>query len=131
MKKAILKSLPLESVFSHDEKGDIHCKITSVEPMVFEPITKEGKLYKGWKFPVGKDESESIVFVISLPKGYDVYKEQVVRVVDCTPNWRVLFPVMWKLLEQGKKSSFENLKPEFLKMAEAADKWNQHCKQNS
>jgi len=57
------------------------------------------------------------------------------RYVDCTPTWRAILPtwlMMYRQAIEGDCSNPDLIKAnaiaEFERMADAADKWNAHCK---
>jgi hypothetical protein len=53
--------------------------------------------------------------------------------IDMTPTWRDLLPAMLALMEQRKLPALtrSDVRREFARMAQAADKWNEYCaKQN-
>lgn len=53
------------------------------------------------------------------------------QTIDMTPTWRGLLPLMLELWQTKKVRNADDLqllKKEFAKMAEAADKWNEHCR---
>lgn len=63
--------------------------------------------------------------------------------MDCTPTWAGLLPMMLELYAQFNKAmykakcmqqdtdNYNNNRTEFLRMAQAADKWNAHCKEQN
>jgi hypothetical protein len=69
---------------------------------------------------------------------------EILETIDCTPTWEALLLPMLDVYAQHKakiKSSYsitpqtreainhlENIKVEFKRMAQAADKWNDHVK---
>ncbi len=58
----------------------------------------------------------------------DVYVEpEVVQTIDLTPTWAGLLPIMLECI--AEKGPHSDMRPEFVKMAKAADKWNEHCKE--
>ena len=50
------------------------------------------------------------------------------RTIDCTPTWEGLTPLMLEIIKQNKKG-VEDMRKEFMRMAQAADKWNAHVKE--
>lgn len=61
-------------------------------------------------------------------------KKEIIGTVDLTPRWEALLPTMLDLIEDKINPAFvnktrEGLRAEFLKMAQAADKWNAHVKE--
>lgn len=70
-------------------------------------------------------------------------KNGTIKTIDCTPTWLSILPAMLELYPQLYKKvrqkncteevdkAYEHLRLEFKKMAEAADKWNEHCKQQN
>jgi hypothetical protein len=46
--------------------------------------------------------------------------------LDLTPTWESLVPVLLYLSRQG----IADVEQELVRMAQAADKWNAHCKEN-
>lgn len=48
--------------------------------------------------------------------------------ITVTPTWRSLVPVMLEVNRNAKRTPPE-LISEFFRMAEAADKWNEYCKE--
>lgn len=64
--------------------------------------------------------------------------EEIIKTIDCTPTWESLLPVLLDVygnlsaktrLKEDQKESLDNIKKELTKMAQAADKWNEYCKQ--
>ncbi len=70
---------------------------------------------------------------------------EILETIDCTPTWQSLLPMMLEVFAQKRAKTFKmsllpsntqieagetcnNLFKEFKRMAEAADKWNSHCK---
>ncbi len=56
---------------------------------------------------------------------------QQVRRVDCTPTWVGILPVILNSYMNGPAHNRDNLETELRRMAEAADNWNTHCKEQS
>lgn len=54
-----------------------------------------------------------------------------IRTIDMTPTWEGILPVILYGLENGPAHNRDNLKEELRRMAEAADKWNAHCKEQN
>lgn len=54
--------------------------------------------------------------------------------IDCTPTWEGLLPMMLHMcdprnVQKDKREEVAaNMRKEFLRMAQAADAWNAHCK---
>jgi len=76
-----------------------------------------------------------------MKKGTTIYNGQVVETIDVTPTWSGLLPMLLELYGQAyckRKNQFtvrqdtvdtiKELGAEFKNMAQAADKWNEHCK---
>ena len=73
------------------------------------------------------------------------YAPENLNTIDCTPTWQSLTPVLLDIYAQNKskvRNSYKvtdktrqaievcnNILTEFKRMAEAADKWNEYCKQ--
>ena len=64
---------------------------------------------------------------------------EIIETVDCTPTWCMLLPAILdvyatlqskKRLTDSDYSKHSMLRNEFKRMAEAADKWNEHCKKS-
>lgn len=53
------------------------------------------------------------------------------KTVDVTPSWEGLVPVMLQLWSQERAATQTrwDIKQEFIRMAQAADKWNAHCQE--
>lgn len=71
-----------------------------------------------------------------------INNNEILEVIDCTPTWEGLLPMLLEVYGQqyGKRRSqytvrpetvkaLDNLKIEFRRMAQAADKWNAHVKE--
>ena len=51
------------------------------------------------------------------------------QTIDLTPTWEGLVPVLAHILQNSESPSVrKNITEELLKMARAADLWNEHCK---
>jgi hypothetical protein len=61
-----------------------------------------------------------------------------IETIDCTPTWAEILPTWLMLYRQAITGDCtnptlvrENAEKEFRRMAEAADKWNAHCKKKN
>ena len=50
--------------------------------------------------------------------------------IDVTPTWRDILPILLIGLTDGNKEGKRIAREELARMADAADKWNAHCKAN-
>lgn len=68
--------------------------------------------------------------------------EEIIDTFDCTPTWSAILPMTLEAYKQGIKKlttcrstnptveeNVRVIEAELRKMAIAADKWNEHCKQ--
>lgn len=62
-------------------------------------------------------------------------QNEILNVIDCTPTWQALFQPMLDLYAQNAQWNHsvtddknKEIAKEFEKMAIAADKWNEYCK---
>lgn len=53
---------------------------------------------------------------------------EVVGYIDMTPTWRAILPVIMEGLTNGTPAGQEIARQELARMADAADRWNAHCK---
>ncbi|HVK79908.1 MAG TPA: hypothetical protein VM915_04785 [Verrucomicrobiae bacterium] len=49
--------------------------------------------------------------------------------IDITPTWADLLPALLAVIESGKFEGRKMAEQELRSMAEAADKWNAHCRE--
>lgn len=54
---------------------------------------------------------------------------ETVTVIDLTPTWTDILPLMILSVKNTPIARGGDIIKEFERMAEAADKWNAHCKQ--
>ena len=54
---------------------------------------------------------------------------EILEVIDCTPTWEQILPAMLLIMRDStsKKDKLAVI-DDFKKMAQAADKWNEHVK---
>jgi len=51
------------------------------------------------------------------------------KTIDMTPTWESLVPLFVRLIRSMKTpANVEEVQQELVKMAWAADRWNEHCK---
>lgn len=51
------------------------------------------------------------------------------RVIDVTPTWSALLPLLLEIAANGNTTDARwTAKAELMRMAQAADKWNAHCR---
>lgn len=60
--------------------------------------------------------------------GKTIKEEPKVTMIDLTPTWSGILPMLCELLIKGNPTQHNEIYKEFQKMAAAADKWNEHCK---
>lgn len=63
-------------------------------------------------------------------------QETIICTIDCTPTWEGLLPLLLTVYEQQTKkrgmaaqNAVTDIKTELRRMAQAADRWNAHCKE--
>lgn len=53
------------------------------------------------------------------------------KTIDVTPTWESLVPVLAHIVRHAKTNgAVDDIMKELKKMAQAADRWNAHCKEN-
>ena len=53
------------------------------------------------------------------------------QTLDMTPTWESLVPALLLILRSSKQADAQHMiKQELVRMAQAADRWNAHCKEN-
>ena len=55
------------------------------------------------------------------------YMKNTTETIDVTPTWRALVPLLVAMAENPKTQ--HDALAELSRMAQAADKWNAHCKE--
>ena len=51
--------------------------------------------------------------------------------VDATPTWEAMVPVLIYIIHNAQtREGLKNVEPELRRMAQAADRWNQHCRES-
>ena len=52
------------------------------------------------------------------------------KTIDATPTWEAMVPVLIYIIRNSKtREGLKNVEPELLRMAQAADRWNAHCRE--
>lgn len=54
--------------------------------------------------------------------------KQEKQLEECTPTWQNLVPIMIDIIKQDNKRTNELIEIELMRMAKAADQWNEHLK---
>lgn len=56
------------------------------------------------------------------------YMTKTTKTIDATPTWESLVPVLLYLVRNARTATAD-IEQELVRMAQAADKWNAHCKE--
>jgi hypothetical protein len=99
------------------------------ETLVYALTPKTHIVKHGRVRPINRDSADDTPSTATpITVTPDGKLERTVKEIDLTPKWVGLLPMLLWALEHGSEPNKKMAKEELLRMAKAADAWNEHCK---